>query len=438
MKNDIKMDDKKMKKVKQSMGIIIILIGILYAAANLFLYFENNIFSTYLVHILDLPYYYISIMISSSALIGLVMLFLFGIISDNTRSKFGRRRPYLLFGIIAGVAMILFAYSNNFLICFILDVIVIGIAANAYYTAQRVLIPDLIELEYRGRVNGKVGIISNVGVFIAIGLTILADNFFTVPKGSGKVVTQEGYLFMLSIGGITFIITGLLGFLFIREVAISELPPKKKFYDEFKEIFQFQELKKNRDFYKMILANTIYLTGVSVINPFIFSFLWSLGLNTIELAIMILGTLPTVFVVTFILGKTTDKYGRKKTILPAILISLFGFFFIPFIITSSELNLPLIIIMSTLILIPFMAIAIVVNTWSQDLLPPETRGKFNGIWNLSSTINQIIGSIIGGFVATVYGLVWIFPFAALFFLGSIPLFTQVKETLKRKKNSIST
>lgn len=382
MKNDIKMDDKKMKKVKQSMGIIIILIGILYAAANLFLYFENNIFSTYLVHILDLPYYYISIMISSSALIGLVMLFLFGIISDNTRSKFGRRRPYLLFGIIAGVAMILFAYSNNFLICFILDVIVIGIAANAYYTAQRVFIPDLIELEYRGRVNGKVGIISNVGVFIAIGLTILADNFFTVPKGSGKVVTQEGYLFMLSIGGITFIITGLLGFLFIREVAISELPPKKKFYDEFKEIFQFQELKKNRDFYKMILANTIYLTGVSVINPFIFSFLWSLGLDTIELAIMILGTLPTVFVVTFILGKTTDKYGRKKTILPAILIPSFGFFFIPFIITSSELNLPLIIIMSTLILIPFMAIAIVVNTWSQDLLPPETRGKFNGIWNL--------------------------------------------------------
>ena len=52
--------------------------------------------------------------------------------------------------------MFLFAFSPNFLWCFILDSIIIGIAFNAFYTAQRVLIPDLIELERRGKANGIV------------------------------------------------------------------------------------------------------------------------------------------------------------------------------------------------------------------------------------------------------------------------------------------
>lgn len=72
------------------------------------------------------------------------------------------------------------------------------------------------------------------------------------------------------------------------------------------------------------------------------------------------------------------------------------------------------------------------NAWSQDLLPEEKRGKFTGILNIVNTASQIIGSIAGGIVATLFGIQWIFLLGPFFFIGSIPIFMKVKETLKFK------
>ncbi|MGV9199317.1 MAG: MFS transporter [Promethearchaeia archaeon] len=70
-----------------------------------------GIFNTYINNVLELPYFYIALMVSLSAIMGLIFTFVFGVFSDNTRSKFGRRRPYFLFGIIASIAMIFYAFS---------------------------------------------------------------------------------------------------------------------------------------------------------------------------------------------------------------------------------------------------------------------------------------------------------------------------------------
>ena len=93
---------------------LIIIIGILGFGANTFGYMESQLLNTYIDHVLDLEYIFVSIMVSSSAVIGLIFLFVWGIISDNTRSKYGRRRPYLLFGgIVCAIALFSFGLSKN-------------------------------------------------------------------------------------------------------------------------------------------------------------------------------------------------------------------------------------------------------------------------------------------------------------------------------------
>ena len=76
---------------------------------------ESNFLNTYLVHVLGLTELHVAIMVSLSAAMGLIFLLVWGIISDNTRSKYVRIRPFLLLvGIISGIAMIIYAFSTNF------------------------------------------------------------------------------------------------------------------------------------------------------------------------------------------------------------------------------------------------------------------------------------------------------------------------------------
>lgn len=235
--------------------IDVFLIGLLAAGALIFGYFESNFFNTFLDHVLHLTPMHIALMVTLSAAVGLVMNFVWGIISDNSRSRFGRRRPFLLFGVIAGITMIFYSFSTNYLTCVILDVIIIGaFGSNAYYAGQRSLVPDLVEIEHRDRVNGLVNIIGSLGLLLAISTTLIANEFFTIPRGDGNIITRSGHFFLLSVGGGALILCGLLGFFFIKEPSADILPPRNTFRVAIKEVLSIQELKKQNEFFKIILA----------------------------------------------------------------------------------------------------------------------------------------------------------------------------------------
>ncbi len=417
--------DKLPKKVKRTA----IIVGLIFAGSQIFGYFEASFFNTYLDHVLNLPYYYISIMVSLSAAMGLVMMIVWGIKSDNTRSKFGRRKPYLFFGFIMGVAMIAFAFAENFLMCIILDVIVIGIASNAFYVAQRSFIPDLIEPEHRGRANGIAGVFGNIGLLTAIALTIIANELFTVKRGTGNIITREGHLFLFIIGGGGVMLSAIIGLLFISEPSPSELPPKKAFMLELKKMFDLEEFRRNKQFYRIVFAQTIFRAHIYVVLPFLFNYLFSLALTTLEFLLVVIISFPVILGVMMMLGKIADKYGRKTSIVPGILIACVGFFMMP-IATLTGYRLIILLIAMPLVLMGLLGLDVPLNAWSQDLFPEDKRGKFIGILNVVSTISQIIGATVGGIVATLYGLPWVFAFAPIFLIASIFLFKRVEETLK--------
>lgn len=423
------------------------LIGLLLAGETIFGFFEQNYLNTYLDQVLFLEPLFITLMVSLSAVVGLVTNLMWGIKSDNTRGKFGRRRPFLLYGIISGVSMIIFAFSINlaggnviiaYIICIILDVIIIGITSNAYYVSERALIPDLVELEKRGRANGIVNIIGNIGLLLAVASFLVADLIFGVETPEGTFIGQTGHIFTLAVGGISICITGLIGFLFIKEKSVEELPPKSGFFTEFKEIFNMKKLRENKEFFKLVIALTVYRTGISTIMPFLFIWIFALGLTTIELIFLVLISFIVLFIAISILGNLSDKHGRRVYIPLSIYIISMAMIYIPFVKLGTSINLILLLILFPFILIGILGLETPMNAWSQDLLPEFERGKFLGLLNIIRTLSQIIGSIVGGLVATymlVVGIIpesFVFVFAPIFFLGSIPLFLKVKETLIKK------
>jgi len=370
---------KDQKVFTKELKIQTFIIGIVFAADMIFGFAEQNFLNTYLVHVLGLTELHVAIMVSLSAMMGLIFLLVWGIISDNTRSKSGRRKPYLLLGgIISGIAMIIYAFSPNFYWALFLDVLIIGIFSNAYFAAERALVPDTIEPELRGRANGIVQSFANLGILVAVAVFLISYELFAIdnPRGSGTILTQEGHLFVLGIGGIGFMVCGIIGFVFIKEKPVSELPPKKKFLVELKEIIDIEEFKKQNEFYKITLAYLIFQCGIGSILPFLFIFLFSLGLTTLELLSAIGIAFPILIIATLYLGKIADKHGRKKYVPVSIIVISIGVFLTIFVQTSTGVNLILFLIVLPFILISILGIRTIFDTWAQDLLPEDKRGKF--------------------------------------------------------------
>ncbi len=423
-------------------AFVVLLIGVMAFGAAAFGYFEAQLLNTYIDHVLNLDYIFIAIMVSCSAIMGLIFLFVWGVISDNYRNKKrGRRAPFLLIGgIFSGIGMILFGFSPNYFWVFFFDVIVIGIFSNMYYAAQRVLIPDLIDIEHRGRVNSLVSLFSAIGMVFPVLLTFLANDIYTAPNPdpheTGNILTQQGHIVLLTLGGVIIIACGIIGFLFIKDkVSPSELPPKKSFNEEIHRTFNIEELNKNKEFFKLIVAMTIFTSGVYVVLSYLFNYIFSLGMSNSELATVFLIAGPIILVSIILLGRLTDKVGRKSIIPPTIVVSCIGFILLPILSQSATPNFFLLGIAFALILIGIVGVVIPMNTWSQDLLPEGKKAQFLGIFNIVNTLSQVIGSLSAAlFVANFKGIVrnpiaMIFWLVPVFFLISIPFFLKIKETL---------
>lgn len=423
---------RELKTFDRFLLIQVLLIGLLLVGETIFFFFEQNYFNTFLVHVLELEEFYVTIMVSLSAAMGFISQVILGTLSDNTRTKYGRRRLFLLFGsVVAGISMIMFAFSNNFLLCIIIDVIIIGPTTNAYIVAGRSLIPDLVEKKKRGRANGIINILGNVGLLIALIFFLLANELFAVPNpnGTGTIIPRSGHLFLFMIGGLTLLFCGVIGFIFIREKPVSELPPKQKFFQSLKETFNIDALTKHREFFKFFVALTVFRAGISTIMPFLFIYIFGLGLSTLELLLAIGLSFPILFFILLYLGKLVDKFGRKRFLPLVIMVSCIGLFFVPFTIEGDKINLVLVYFSFPFVIVSLLGLISPINAWSQDLLPEAKRGQFTGILNFTNTMSQVLGAVAAGLIATFINVKWVFPFAALFFIGSIPFFRLVKDTL---------
>ncbi|MBE7713524.1 MAG: SLC45 family MFS transporter, partial [Cyanobacteria bacterium SIG26] len=117
---------------------------------------------------------------------GMVVQPIIGALSDNTKSKFGRRRPYLLGGaIIASLALWLFPNSGNIVGCLsnltgidlpswsgllfaALMIWVIDACINIAQGPYRALIPDVVPREQHAQANSYISLAIGLGSVVAM------------------------------------------------------------------------------------------------------------------------------------------------------------------------------------------------------------------------------------------------------------------------------
>jgi len=104
------------------------------------------------------------------ALVAIFANLLTGAASDRTRSRLGRRRPWIIGGALGGVAaLFIVGFAPN------LAVVAIGwalaqLTLNMVLAALQALLPDQVPLEQRARVSALLGIAQQVSPVVGIGL----------------------------------------------------------------------------------------------------------------------------------------------------------------------------------------------------------------------------------------------------------------------------
>jgi MFS family permease len=357
---------------------------------------ENQFFNTFMYDKITPDPRPISWMVAASAVAATLTTILMGTLSDRTRSRWGRRRPFILFGYLAwGIFTALFPSAALFRpvtlaigMAILFDCVMTFFGSTANDASLNAYITDVTTTENRGRVMSIVEILTWVAILIVYG-------------GAGLIIQMLGYFaFFYIIGGLVFGL-GLIGSFFVHEEPITE-KPTGSYWDQISDSFRWKNLVANRSFFLVLMGISLWAVAQNVFFPYLMIYLQHyIKLDTISSTITIaVSILVGGIALAYPLGLLIDRWGRKPVALIAVGAEMVGL-----LLFSLSRNLVPLVITGILWLMPMTAWTIATSTWSKDLFPEDKRGQFAGyylfFWVM---LPMILGPLTGGWLGTHYGI----------------------------------
>ncbi len=141
--------------------------------------------------------------------LGLTMQPYFGALSDQTRTRFGRRIPFLLVGMpLAAVLLGLLPYTRDIgLLPLLLSTIVMNVMMAVFRSPTVALMPDVVPAHLRSQANGIINFMGGLGAIVSI------------LVGS-KLYERDPHLPFVFVGGMMLVVA-VIFLLWIREPAES-------------------------------------------------------------------------------------------------------------------------------------------------------------------------------------------------------------------------
>lgn len=380
---------------------------------------ENSWFNTFVFDTITPDPRPVAWMVAGSAITATLTTLLMGTLSDRTRSRWGRRRPYILLGyILWGISTVLFptvAYIKTTSLAVILVVVADSLmtffGSTANDAAFNAWTTDVATSQQRGRVEGVL----NLSVFIAQIIALVA---------AGMLIDSLGYFtFFYALGAIVIVVGLIAGSLLQDAPQPPEREQRPPFWSEFAGLFSLETLRQNKQLFILLLFIMITSIGMQVSFPYLIIYLENyIGVSKSEFSIIggavMVGS--AVFAVPF--GILADRWNKRVMMAVATVVSSLGG-----ILLSLFSSLPLLALTGLLWQAFSVAGSIAAVAWLKDLLPEQNRGKFLGIRMIFwIAIPMVIGPAIGsaliqnfGIPTTLNGEAGFIPVPIIFQVGSL-------------------
>ena len=276
----------------------------------------------------------VGIIMACDNLAALILLPIFGNLSDKTRTPIGKRMPYILVGtFVSAVAfpfIPLFFHMNN-IVGMVAMMAIVLIFMMMYRNPAVALMPDITPKPLRAKANGIINIMGYFGGAFAtvLGIFMVLSSYINAPMGERNLWTIE---LPFIIASVLMVISALVLFFTIKENKLAE-----ELHDELALGEQLAAVetpidddkpmsKANRNMLLAILgAEFLWFMSDNALGTYIGNYV-IYHLQSVSSATMILTILGGVAsVVGFaIAGSIADKIGRKWTISTGLAITFVG------------------------------------------------------------------------------------------------------------------
>ncbi|MGO1287202.1 MAG: MFS transporter, partial [Cellulosimicrobium funkei] len=320
-------------------------------------------------------------------------------LSDLTRSRWGRRTPWIVVGSVASAAMLLVVGSVRSVGLLVVAWCVYQFFLNAIVAPLIAVISDRVAPRHRGTISSVYALGYSAGLY---GGQIVGAQFLGSLTGGFTVLAA---LTLLS---------GPVAALLMREG--SSLGMARRRLDKRMLLDNFSFPRRGaRDYYLalfgkfLIIAATFAISGYQL---YILTDYMRLGEDETSryVSLVSLFLMITALVMSAVAGPVSDRLRRRRlpVVVAAVLVAIGAF--VPFV--SAE---PWTMLVYGLVAgIGMGAFNAVDQALNVEVLPnPETAAKDLGILNLANTGGQILGPVLAAAAITALGYHAMFPVAAV-------------------------
>ena len=322
------------------------------------------------------------------SIVALLANVIFGTLSDMTRSRFGKRSPWIVLGgLIAGLSVGLIALAQHSFPAILVLWCCAQLGYNVMLAPFVATMSDRVPDKVRGTISGFYG------AGIAAGQT-LGNVVGAKLNDNGATGVTLGWL----IGAAVFALIGII------TVAIwpregSNVNEKREEITAKSVLMNFRPPRHAPDFYFALVGRTLMMGGYWMINSYLFyisqDYIYAGQPHAKDsanalIAVMGVITLVVSLIAALTAGPITDKIGRRK--LPVALAScLFAVGILMPLLMPSRTGMLLFAAVAGLGYGVYNAIDQALNV---SVLPnPDEAGKDLGILNLANTLSTVIGSV---------------------------------------------
>lgn len=394
----------------------------------------------------------VGIIMACDNLAALILLPIFGNISDKTNSPIGKRMPFILVGtFVSAVAFpfIPLLFHKNNIAGMIIMMLIVLIFMMMYRNPAVALMPDITPKPLRAKANGIINIMGYLGGGAAtvLGIFLKLSDYINVPDRADKLWIIE---IPFIVASVLMVISALVLFFTIKENKIKE-----EIKDELKEGERFAAVenpitddgplsKANRRMLLAILgAEFLWFMADNAVKTYQGNYvIYYLNSASSHAMIMTIASGLASAVGFAIAGIIADKIGRKWTVTIGLFIAVAALFAMIFITPSGtvvgangEYSFP--VILYAICAVEGFGMALVHNCsfpMVVELCTSRKIGRFTGYYYASSMAAQTVTPILLGFIFMRSGAWGVLPvYAAILTALSALVFLFLVRNIRAKK-----
>lgn len=413
-----------------------VLIGLSFMAILAFWQFYDQVVPYLLENVFGLKTFAANAIMSIDNVLAIFMLPLFGAISDRTNTKLGKRTPYILFGTIASVILLvvlgIFNEMRSFW-GFMFTLMAVLVVMAVYRTPAVAYMPDVTPKPLRSKANAIINLVGYIGGIFATVVMMFMLKSEKTADGSSVYSDDQSFLPVFLVIAGFMLVAVLVQTFTLRE---NKLPHVE---DDPEQVTAGGKMPK--------------AVKVSLVLILLSVFLWFMAYNAVTTAFSRycveiwgadLGTSSSYLLVATVaaiaafvpLGFLSSKIGRKKAVLLGITLMTACYLIAIFI----KQQTPLMYAIFGLVGVGWASINVNSFPMVVEMSSGSDVGKYTGFYYTFSMAAQITTPLLSGFLIDNLGWGYsvLFPYAVLFSALSFVtmLFVRHGDSKPQQKSSV--